>query len=135
MNKVLINVDYAGRNFCGSPADPGMACATVGRTVKELLDNMREAIALQVKGMEEDGLTVAEEYLGPYEFEMKMSTQALLKYIDGTISRTALSKVTGINVNQLTHYATGWRNPRPETQVKIASGVKTILSQLSSIVL
>ena len=133
--KVLINVDYVGGNYCASPANQDLACAATGRNVEDLLKNMRDAITMQVAGMHEDGLAVPEEFVGEYEFEMKMTAQALLKYIDGTISRTALSKVTGINVNQLSHYASGWRRPKPETQEKIYSGVRTILARLSSITL
>ena len=49
------------------------------------------------------------------------------------ITRKALSKETGINEQQLSHYANGWRMPKPATQAKIINGIHSIARELSAI--
>ena len=65
--------------------------------------------------------------------EWKLSTRALLHYTEGLVPRTAIAKATGINVQQLTHYASGWRHPRPEMQKRILDGIHKIGNELIAI--
>ena len=83
--------------------------------------------------MKEDGDPVPEEFSGEWEPEWHLTTRAQLKYSETFITRKALSEVTGINLQQLTHYASGWRNPRPEMQRRITEGIRAIRQKLAVI--
>lgn len=94
---------------------------------------MAEALDFHVEGLQEDGLNVPEELQGERSFEWKLSTRALLHYTEGLVPRTAIAKATGVNLQQLTHYASGWRTPRPDMQKKILAGVHKIGQELMAI--
>ena len=70
----------------------------------------------------------------PYKLEFEMNTQALLHYFEGILTRSALSRVTGINERQLGHYATGHRNPRPAQRMKIIEGIHQIGREFNSVI-
>jgi len=70
-----------------------------------------------------------EEYELVYQFDV----EALLKYIDGTITKTALAKVSGINATQLSHYSSGLKKPRKEQRDKIIAGLHKIGRDLLSV--
>lgn len=57
MSKYLVVIERAGRNFSAfSPDLPG--CVATGDSREETLERMREAIALHLRGLEEDGLEI-----------------------------------------------------------------------------
>ncbi len=59
MRRYAIVVEDAGSNFAAYVPDlPG--CVATGRTEEEVGRLIREAIALHLEGLEEDGLTIPE---------------------------------------------------------------------------
>ena len=83
--------------------------------------------------MREDGEFVPEEFEGEWKLEWNLSVRALLHYTEKLVPKAVLSKVTGINQQQLTHYASGYRVPRPAMRARIIEGIHQIANQLSAI--
>jgi predicted RNase H-like HicB family nuclease len=55
--RYLIVIENAGRNYSAySPDLPG--CIATGRTIEDTEQRMREAIALHLRGLEQDGLPI-----------------------------------------------------------------------------
>src|SRR5690625_1988531 len=48
-----------------------------------------------------------------YELVYKFDAESLLEYYKGIFSKAAFERLTGINQHQLSHYASGLKNPRP----------------------
>ena len=67
------------------------------------------------------------------EFEYVFDTVSFLKYSPFTL--TSLSKATGINRKQLSHYVTGYRKPSARTIQRIQSGVTRFAETFSHAVL
>lgn len=132
MGKIIINVDYTD-NFAAAPANEDIACISTGRTFEELKRNMEEALRWHIDSMAEDGEAIPDEFKGEWQLEWNLSVRALLHYTEGLIPKSAISKVTGINQQQLTHYASGYRVPRPAMRAKIIDGIHQIARQLSAI--
>jgi predicted RNase H-like HicB family nuclease len=68
-----------------------------------------------------------------YELVFQFDVDALLKYIDGTVTKTALAKVTGIHPTQLSHYSSGLKKPRKQQREKIISGLHKLGKDLLSV--
>jgi predicted RNase H-like HicB family nuclease len=68
-----------------------------------------------------------------YELVFQFDIEALLKYINGTVTKTALAKASGINVTQLSHYSSGLKKPRKEQRDKIISGLHEIARDLLTV--
>ena len=131
MSKVLINVDWIDHNYGAAPQNESIACVATGRTLEEVKKNIVDALVFHLEGMRLHGETVPEEFSGQWEPEFVLTTRARIRYSDNYITRTALARETGINVQQLSHYANGWKKPRPATQKKIAEGILSISRHLA----
>ena len=79
------------------------------------------------------GEYIPEEFQGEWRPVFVLTTCAKLRYTDNYITRKALSRETGINIRQLSHYANGWKHPRPSTEQKIAEGIRAISKRLALI--
>ncbi len=132
MGKIVINVDWID-NYSAAPANENIACIATGNTLDALKANMVEALDFHIDGMRADGEDIPAEFMGEWDIEWKLSTRALLHYTEGVVPRKAIAKVTGINIRQLTHYASGWRHPRPEMAKRILDGVHQIGRELVAI--
>ena len=132
MRKIVINVDYTD-NYAAAPANEEIACISTGRTLAELKKNMEEALRWHIDSMREDGEAIPAEFEGEWELEWNLSVRALLHYTEKLVSKAAISKATGINQQQLTHYASGYRIPRTAMRKKIIDGIHSIAQQLSAI--
>lgn len=133
MEKVLIDIDWMDRNFGATPRNAALACVATGKTLEEVKAGIVEAIQFHLEGMRLHGETVPVEYQGAWVPEFVLTTRAQLRYADRYITRKALSKETGINEQQLSHYANGRKNPRPVTRQKIADGILSISRRLALI--
>ena len=67
------------------------------------------------------------------EFQYVFDTVSFLKYSPFTL--TGLSKATGINRKQLSHYVTGYRKPSAKTIQRIQTGVTNFAKALQHAVL
>lgn len=67
------------------------------------------------------------------DFEYVFDTISFLKYSPFTLA--SLSKATGINCKQLSHYVTGYRKPSPKTVQKIQDGVTRFISSFRNMTL
>jgi hypothetical protein len=67
------------------------------------------------------------------DFEYVFDTVSFLKYSPFTL--TGLSKATGINCKQLSHYVTGYRKPSPKTILRIQEGVTRFAKTFSTMTL
>lgn len=59
MRRYAVVIEHAGRNYSAYVPDlPG--CVASGESVEETMANMREAIAIHLLGLREDGIPVPE---------------------------------------------------------------------------
>lgn len=133
MGKIKITVDWNGRNYAACPENEDIACIATGKTLAELKSNMEEALEMHAAGLEEDSLPIPGELQGKISPIYIMTTRALLHHSEKWVTLKAISQETGINLQQLSHYATGWRHPRPGMQKKIADGIRSIGKKLCAL--
>ncbi len=131
MKKAIIKV-YWDRNYSAAPANDDICVVVAADKLDELKKMMEYSLGQHLLGMQEDGDPIPEEFTGEYELEYHLDVRALLRYTEkeAKVSRAALARVSGINQRQLGHYASGWRNPRPDMQERIVEGIRTIGKQL-----
>ena len=129
MGKIRINVDWTG-NYAASPVNEDVACVATGRTLDELKENMAEALRFHAEGLRDNGYDVPSELDGALDIEWHLSARALLHHTEKMVPRSAIARAAGVNPQQLSHYASGWRHPRPEMRKRILDGIHTIGMEL-----
>jgi len=133
MTTIDINIDWVEKNFGAAIADERIACVATGKTLDEVESNIVDALQFHLEGMIRNGDPVPPEYLGDWTPDFHLTTRAQLRYADAYITRKALARETGINEQQLCHYANGRKTPRPDTRRRILEGIRTISKRLSLI--
>ena len=132
MGKVLVDIYYAGNNFCAE-AIILQGCISTATTLGEMKRNIKEAIAFHVESSLENNDFIPEVFKGDYQLEFKLSIEALLNAYSDIFTKSALSRITGINERQLWHYASGMRKPRPAQRKRIEEGLHKLGSELLTI--
>ena len=132
MGKIGIIVDYTD-NYAACPVNEDIACIATGNSFDEIKKNMEDALHFHIEGMMEDGDPIPEEFEGDWEFDWQLTTRALLHYTEGYVTKATLAKATGINQQQLTHYASGYRTPRPAMRKRIVDGIHSIAAILAAV--
>ena len=136
MEKIIVNVAWVDKNFGASLGDnvPGSVVLTAD-TYEKLLQEVPETLRFHVEGMVEDGDDVPQWLVdGEYEFEYHLQDVAtVLRAYEPFVSLAAISRATGINQHQLSHYATRMKTPRPEQRRRIVEGIHKIGKQLLAV--
>lgn len=82
-----------------------------------------------IRAYEEDGFDIS----GKFRFEFGYDVPSFLTYYSGRLSLAGLERITGVARGQLSHYATGRRNPSPRTVEKIEKALQSFGEDLSQI--
>ena len=137
MEKIRIDIQWCDKNFGASFGEnvPG-ALAITADTFESLQKAIEETLRFHVDGMIEDGDNVPQWLLdGDYVFEYKyLDIATLLKVCESYSSLTAISRASGINQRQLSHYVNGVKKPRPNQRQRIIDGIHKIGKELIAIV-
>ena len=137
MEKIKVDVAWCDKNFGASLGDnvPGAVVLTA-KTYEELLREVPETLRFHVEGMLADGDDVPQWLIdGDYEFEYNLIDVAtVLRAYEPFVSLAAISRASGINQHQLSHYANGLKQPRPQQRQRIVDGIHKIGRELLAVV-
>ncbi len=129
MEKINVILERGSSNYSAFiPELPG--CIATGESLTELEKNLREALQLHLRGIEEDGDPVPSQFMGEFQLMYTFDIVTLLSYYDKVFTRRALSRLTGINESLLSQYASGLKKPRPLQTRKIADNLHKLGQEL-----
>ena len=95
-----------------------------------------QSLEYHIEGMVADGDDVPQWLVeGDYEFEYRfLDATSLLRAYGPYLSLAAISRATGINQHQLSHYANGVKRPRAQQRERIVEGIHKIGKELLALV-
>lgn len=134
MEKIIARIGYAAHNYSALVELPNEVVAVTHKTFEGIKEAIAESLEFSREGHLHSNDTMPDWVRNGYEIEFKMEISALLQYYDGILTRSALSRITGINERQLGHYATGYRKPREKQREKIIEGFHKLGKEFSSVV-
>ena len=136
MKKIVVHVSWFDKNF-GAALDDAVPGAVVltAKTFEELQEAVPETLRFHVEGLLEDEDEEVPEWLakGDYEFEWDLDTAALLQVCSQYATLAAISRASGVNERQLSHYANGTKKPRKPQRQRIVDGLHKIGRSLMSV--
>ena len=137
MEKIRVDVAWCEKNFSASLGEnvPG-AVAFAADSFSELQREAQESLEFHVEGMLADGDDVPQWLKdGDYTFEYRfLDATSLLRAYEPYISLVAISRASGINQHQLSHYANGIKRARPLQRERIVAGIHKIGKELMALV-
>lgn len=109
-------------------ADCPFGCAGTGKTVDEAKEDFKAAVD------DVRAVYVAEDKEFPeVEFEFRYDVASFLANYSKAFTLAGLSRITGINQGQLSHYITGRRRPSAATVQKIERSIHAFAEDLSQV--
>lgn len=130
--KIRVEVSWTEDNYCGSWRDDMGGCILVtAKTLQKLKDDFEESLRLHIEGCIADGDQVP-GYLakGEYEPEYNLDAAALIRNAETYTTMAAISRASGINRKQLSHYANGVKHPRAIQLERIKAALHIIGTRL-----
>jgi hypothetical protein len=137
MVRIQVKVGWSGNNYSCVADDSALNGIVVvtNKALEGLKKDFQESLQFHIEGCLQDDDHLPEWLIsGQYELNYVLEASALLHSFDGILTRSAISRVTGINEKLLGHYASGYRNPRPKQREKIIKGIHAISQELASVV-
>ena len=104
-----------------------------GETEEAAKADAKAALEGYIAALNKCNQPIPEILQAEYELVYQFDIQALLKYIDGTVTKTALAKTAGVNPVQLSHYSSGLKKPRKKQQDKIIGGLHKLDRELLAV--
>jgi len=133
MNKIIVNVGKTPNGYCANmDILPGWIVGVSG-SFDDLKKETAQSVDVFIKWAKKDGDRYPSIFDGDYEFEYKFDIESLLHCYDGIFTRSAISRLTGINQKQLGHYACGRSRPRQEQKRKITTALNNLGKELIAI--
>lgn len=128
--KVILEAgkDGYGVSFDGIPNVFGF-----GESIEDAKTDAKDALDGFIKVLKKTGKQVPKILQGEYQLDFELDTEALLKHVEGIVTKTALAKASGINPAQLTHYSSGLKKPRKEQRDRIINGLHKLGQELLSV--
>ena len=134
MKKIKVLISWSGDNYVATNAEVNGVVITTNKNLEKVKKEFQETMKFHIEGLIEDGDKISDDLKnGNYELVFELHVSAILHNLDGIITRSALSRVTGINQKQLGHYISGYRNPRPQMRKKIVEGLHKIGREFISV--
>lgn len=99
-----------------------------GQTAEEAINIFRGGYEDTKRYYAEEGKTFEE-----VDFDFVYDMASFLSYFSKAFSLAGLSRITGINQGQLSHYMTGHRTPSHNTVEKIQKSVQAFAKDLSQV--
>lgn len=127
MRKVEVIVEYADSNLSAYIKDAPIV--VVGNSIKEIETNTREAVEYYL----EDNESPCTVLCGEFDLVFKVDAATFINFYSNVFTKSALSRITGINERQLWHYAAGVHKPRRKQLEKIQKGIISLTKELASI--
>jgi predicted RNase H-like HicB family nuclease len=104
-----------------------------GETVDEAKADAKAALDFYVQCLNRTRHPIPEILQGEYELKFEFDIEALLHHIEGTVTKAALAKASGINASLLSHYGSGLKKPRKMQRDKIVMGIHSLGKELLSV--
>ena len=133
MGKIIVNARKTPSGYSANIDILSGWVVGVSGSFEDLKKEIADSVAIFIKWAKKDGDQYPVVFDGEYEFEYKFDIESLLYCYEGIFTRSAISRLTGINQKQLGHYALGRSHPRTAQQTKIVSALHKLGRELIAV--
>ncbi|MDR2533747.1 MAG: type II toxin-antitoxin system HicB family antitoxin [Tannerellaceae bacterium] len=132
MNTIKVILE-AGKSGYGVSFDEIPNVFGFGESIEDAKTDAKAALDGFIELSQRTGKPLPKILQEDYQLKFELDTEALLKHVEGIVTKTALAKASGINPAQLTHYSSGLKKPRKEQREKIINGLHKLALELLSV--
>jgi predicted RNase H-like HicB family nuclease len=132
MKSIIIILEKSEDNYSAYiPALDG--CVATGDSLHQVKQRIEEAVEFHLDGMKEEGLDIPELFQSDYNFLYKIDIESLFDWFSGVLTKSGISKLTGMNQSLISQYANGLKKPSSKQTRKIEEAIHNFGEDLLSI--
>jgi len=130
--KNLVILEKADSGYSAYVPDlPG--CVSTGGSISEIKTNIRQAIEFHIEGMRYEGLRLPEGFQEGYSLMFKVDIASLFAWFSGVLTKSGVSRITGLNPSLISQYASGIKTPSTKQTRKIEKALHRLGEELLEI--
>ena len=130
--KVLVILEKSNQNYSAYLPDLN-GCIATGTTIQETKDAIKTTLEYHLEGMKEEGLKIPKVFQGNYELIYKTDVESFFEWFTGVLTKSGISKLTGMNQSLISQYANGIKTPSEKQTKKIQEAIHEFGEQLLAI--
>ena len=132
MKNIIVILEKSKNNYSAYiPALDG--CVATGNSFNQVKQNIEEAVEFHLDGMKEEGLDIPELFQSDYKLVYKIDVESLFDWFSGVLTKSGISKLTGMNQSLISQYANGMKKPSSKQTKKIEEAIHSFGEELLSI--
>jgi len=132
MKTIIVILEKSENNYSAYiPALDG--CVATGDSLDATKQRIVEAVEFHLDGMKEEGLEIPESFQNDYHFSYKIDIESLFDWFSGVLTKSGVSKLTGMNPSLLSQYASGIKKPSSKQTKKIEQAIHSFGEELVNI--
>jgi len=133
MNKVLVILEKVSDEGYSAylPDLPG--CISTGYSLTHIKESIQDAVNFHIEGMKEEHLEIPEIFTREFEFTYKMDIASLFDWFSGVLTKSGISRLTGMNQSLISQYASGIKRPSSKQTRKIENALHRLGQELLEI--
>lgn len=132
MKTIIVILEKSESNYSAYiPALDG--CVATGDSFYETKQRIVEAVEFHLDGMKEEGLEIPESFQNDYHFSYKIDIESFFDWVSGVLTKSGVSKLTGMNPSLLSQYASGIKKPSSKQTKKIEQAIHSFGEELVNI--
>ena len=129
-NSVILEMTDAGYSAY-LPDLPG--CISTGMTIADIKNNIKEAIDFHIEGMRIENMPIPERFDGKFDLSFKMDVPSLFEWFSGNLTKSGVSKLTGMNQSLISQYVSGSKSPSAKQTKRIERALHNLGQELLEI--
>lgn len=128
MKSINVKIYWADKNYCCGWGDESIgSIVCTNKTLEGVKKAFEESLEFHMEGMAADGEDLPEWYIKKeFDINYELEVSALLRSMEAYTTMAAISRATGINQKQLSHYASSLKTPRAQQRERIIEGLHRI---------
>ena len=130
-NTVILEKTTEGGYSAYLPALPG--CVATGDSLANIKNTIREAVEFHLEGMRLENLPIPEDFDGEYDLAFKMDVASLFEWFSGILTKSGISRLTGMNQSLISQYVSGIKTPSSKQTKKIEKALHSLGQELLEI--
>ena len=113
------------------PELPG--CISTGATIADIRNNIKDAVEFHIEGMRIEHLPIPEEFSREFDLAFKMDVASLFEWFSGILTKSGVSRITGMNQSLISQYVSGIKTPSSKQTKKIERALHNLGQELLEI--
>ena len=123
-NMVILEKTNDGGYSAYVPELPG--CVASADTLPEMKRIIGEAVDFHIDGMKLESLQIPGPFQGEFDLSYKMDIASLFDWFSGVLTKSGISRLTGMNQSLISQYASGIKTPSSKQSKKIENAIHSL---------